>query len=282
MKTGILMAAAVALAAVVGLASQARPGPAPRGPAPEPRSGAMGDLFDSAEPTPTPLAESAALSGRVLEVIDVAEYSYLRLATAQGEVWAAVSKAAIAVGSEVAVENPTRMENFQSTTLKRSFDVIYFGNLAQAGGRGADALPPGHPSIEGEESSPHAHGGLATDREDAVAEVKVTRAAGGNAHRIVELFDEAQKLEGQLVRVRGQVVKVTPGVMGKTYLRLRDGSATRPEQRELVVTTAAEPRVGDVSTFEGTLRTQVDVGIGYSYPVLLSDAQLLSDPGSAK
>jgi hypothetical protein len=273
------MAAAVALAVVVGLGAQHRDASPPT-PTAEPRTGAMGDPFDLDETASADQPD--ALQGRVREVIDVAEYTYLRLATTTGEIWAAVSKTPVALDSDVAIENPTRMENFESTTLKRTFDVIYFGNLQSGGAADKTALPAGHPSIDGEPSSPHAHGSPSTPAEESagVANVKVPRAVGGNAHTIGELFAEAAKLEGKLLRVRGQVVKVTAGVMGKTYLRLRDGSSDRAEERELVVTTQAEPRVGDVSTFEGTLRTSVDVGIGYKYPVLLADAQAIPEPAA--
>jgi len=279
MRTGILMAAALGIAAIVGLVGQTRTDPVPPEPTAEARTGALDDAFDLDEPTSNDGA--AAMRGKVREVIDVAEYTYLRLDTAQGEVWAAVSKTPIMVDSDVAIENPTRMENFQSATLKRTFDVIYFGNLGSAGATDTADLPPGHPSLDGAASPPHAHGAAATSAANPeLPDVKVPRASGGNAHTIGELFAEGQKLEGGLLRVRGQVVKVTPGVLGKTYVRLRDGSGARPEERELVVTTKAEPRVGDVSTFEGTLRTQVDVGIGYKYAVLLSDAELVAEPSA--
>ena len=293
MRTGILMGAAVVIAAVIGLVVQQRPSGALTHPAAAVRSGGSGDLFDSDEPAAEKPGDS--LQGRVREVIDVAQYTYLRLGTAEGEVWAAVSKAAVTVDADVTVENPTRMEHFESATLKRTFDVIYFGNLPNGdaalgelppghpniGGAAAPSeLPPGHPSIDGAASLPANHGSPSTAGTNGVPDVKVPRASGGNAHTIGELFTDGAKLEGKLVRVRGQIVKVTAGVLGKTYLRLRDGSGARPEERELVVTSAADAQVGVVSTFEGTLRTQVDVGIGFRYPILLADAKLVADDPS--
>ena len=293
MKTGILMGAAVAIAAVAGLVAQQRPSAAVSYPAAA-RSGAMAEPFDSDEPPSE--AQSAPLKGRVREVIEVAQYTYLRLGTDQGEIWAAVSKAPVVVDSDVIVEDPVRMEHFESATLKRTFDVIYFGNLPASGAAGSGALPPGHPdldrgsiddegelpaghpSIDGTATLPPLHGASpSAPPPTAATDVVVPRASGNNAHTIGELFAESAKLEGKLVRVRGQVVKVTAGVQGKTYLRLRDGSSARPEERELVVTSQAEARVGEVTTFEGTLRTQVDVGIGFRYPILLSDAQAIAD-----
>jgi hypothetical protein len=279
MKTGLLMGAAVVVAGAIGLFVQQRPAPMPH-PAAAARSGGTGDLFDSDEPATD--GQSDSLQGRVREVVEVAQYTYLRLATAQGELWAAVSKAPVTVDSDVTVENATRMEHFESATLKRTFDVIYFGNLPTGSGAASSQLPPGHPSIDGAAPATQVHGALSPTTPTAGApDVKVPRASGRDAHSIGELFAESTKLEGKLVRVRGQVVKVTPGVLGKTYLRLRDGSGDRPEERELVVTSQAEAQVGVVSTFEGTLRTQVDVGIGFRYPILLADANVIADEPSA-
>lgn len=293
MRTGILMGAALAIAVVTGVVAQRRPAAAPAHSVAA-RSGAMGDAFAADEP-PSEIP-SAPLLGRVREVIEVAQYTYLRLGTGQGEVWAAVSKAPVLVDSDVTVENPTRMERFESATLKRTFDVIYFGNLPTSdaagsgalppdhpriGGGSSDAageLPPGHPSIDGAATMPPMHGAsTSATPKSGTTDVVVPRASGTNAHTIGELFAESAKLEGKLLRVRGQVVKVTAGVQGKTYLRLRDGSSARPEERELVVTSQAEAKVGTVATFQGTLRTQVDVGIGFRYPILLADAQLIAD-----
>jgi hypothetical protein len=287
------MGTAVVIAAVTGFVAQQRPSAAVSYPAAA-RSDAMAGPFDPDQPPSE--APIAPLKGRVREVIEVAQYTYLRLGTDQGEVWAAVSKAPVVVESDVTVENPARMEHFESVTLKRTFDVIYFGNLPTSGAAATGKLPPGHPSIDGPSNEPadelpaghpSVDGAVATSPLYGGAasatptngnnEVFVPRVSGDNAHTIGDLFAQSTKLEGKVVRVRGRVVKVTAGVQGKTYLRLRDGTGARPEERELVVTSQAEARVGEVTTFEGTLRTQVDVGIGFRYPILLSDAQVIAD-----
>jgi hypothetical protein len=140
MKMGYLLGGAVAAAAVFGYVDLARR-PAASASASETRGVETG--VGSTGDTPE---NGAALSGRVLETLDVAKYTYLRLATGQGEVWAAVPKAPIQTGATVTVEHAARMDHFASATLKRTFDVIYFGSLAGAPSVGTD-LPPGHPPI---------------------------------------------------------------------------------------------------------------------------------------
>jgi hypothetical protein len=273
MKTGLLMVAAVAAAAGVGVVAQQRPA------VPRPYDAAVPGRASPQPLDPPANEEGEALRGRVLEVIQVEQYTYLRLSASRGEVWAAVSKANIQVGADVAVSGANRMENFASPTLKRTFDIIYFGSLEAPGSSSTSTLPMGHPPIGGP-SGPLAQPATAAPPPPETAEI--ARAVGDRGHTIAELFEQREALKGQPVRVRGQVVKVTPGVLGKTYLRLRDGSgAPNAEPRELVVTTQAPQRVGDVATFEGRLLTDVDVGIGFVYPVLLADAEPLAEPAPA-
>jgi hypothetical protein len=139
-------------------------------------------------------------------------------------------------------------------------------------------LPPGHPPIAERSATvdvarpPHPTSAI------DVPFVEVPRAVGKNAKNVAELYAERTALAGHRVRVRGQVIKVTPAVLGKNYLRLRDGSTEEPSQRELVVTSQLEAKRGDIVQLEGTLRTDVNLGIGVIYPVLLEDAQGVPEP----
>ncbi|MBI4862639.1 MAG: nucleotide-binding protein [Candidatus Riflebacteria bacterium] len=83
------------------------------------------------------------IKGKVLEKIDASAYSYLRLSTDAGEVWAAVPQLVIAVGTQVEIANAQRMDGFESKTLKRTFDRIVFGTVAGLQDREAAAAGPG-------------------------------------------------------------------------------------------------------------------------------------------
>src|SRR3990167_2815676 len=71
--------------------------------------------------TPALAQNQASVKGQVLEVVDVESYSYLRLKTKDGETWAAVAKAPVKKGAEVTIENAMIMNNFESKSLKRTF-----------------------------------------------------------------------------------------------------------------------------------------------------------------
>ena len=86
-----------------------------------------------APPAAPAAAAPAPIKGKVLEVKDVETYTYLRLKTKDGEIWAAIGKAPVKVGSDVTIENASTMYNFESKTLKKKFDQIAFGSLAGSG-----------------------------------------------------------------------------------------------------------------------------------------------------
>lgn len=232
----------------------------------------------------------SALTGKVLKTIDVPNYTYLRLDTGSAKVWAAVPSVKVDKGSTVTVANAMKMEQFRSKTLKRTFDVIYFGSIGDgAANTGSGNLPPGHPAIgngtamaggatPGMMPQGHPQVGNSTADPDPTNLPKVDKAKGKNAERIGDVYASRDKLAGKVIRVRGVVVKVTPGVQGKTFLHLRDGSGDASKhENDLAATTQAVPKRGDVITLEGTLGTDVDIGIGYHYPVLLQNAKVLKD-----
>ncbi len=73
----------------------------------------------------------AAVSGRVAEIIQVPNYTYLRLRTPKGDTWAAVATTTtIAKGDAATLVNAMPMSGFTSPTLERTFATIYFGELS--------------------------------------------------------------------------------------------------------------------------------------------------------
>ncbi len=204
-----------------------------------------------------PMAPAAlVVSGEVLEVKDVEIYTYLRLKTKDGEMWAAVSKAPVKVGAKVTIENSMVMKNFESKSLKKTFPTIIFGSLG-----GAGPVAAGMP--------------VAAAKVVDTTPIKVAKASGANARTVAEVVTKAAELNGKPVRVSGKVVKYNPGIMGKNWIHLRDGSGKDADSsNDVLVTTTAQTQVGAVVTVTGVVRTNKDFGAGYSYKVLIEDAKL--------
>lgn len=294
----VLVGAVATAAAVGGVRSFAGSPPPPRAPitaAPEAQGAAVqSDQAD--EPA------GDAVAGEVLELIDVPNYTYMRVGARGSEgSWVAVPTAKVAVGAKISVGNAMKMTDFKSTALNRTFPVIYFGNLDGAApphgmapvagnnphANGADPHAAGanpHAGGYANGADPHAgfadQGGASPHGQAAASPVEVKplpRAAGPNGKTVAEVNQQRTALVGKTVRIQGTVVKATGGILGKTYLHLRDGSGDAAAgSNDITVTTEALPKVGEVITVEGVVATDIDIGSGYKFPTLVQNATVVS------
>jgi hypothetical protein len=85
----------------------------------------------------TAATAAPTLTGTVLEAMNSAGYTYARIDVQGDEVWTAGPATEIAVGDEVWVTGGMPMQNFSSSSLGRTFDVIYFVDAFH----GADEAP---------------------------------------------------------------------------------------------------------------------------------------------
>jgi len=70
------------------------------------------------------------------------------------------------------------------------------------------------------------------------------------------------------------VVKFSPEIMGKNWIHLQDGTGVSGAN-DLTVTTSATAQTGDTVTISGVLVTDKDFGYGYSYDVIVEDAEVV-------
>ncbi len=116
-------------------------------------------------------------------------------------------------------------------------------------------------------ANPHQSPGPA---QPAKADVKVTPCDG--CIKIADLLANKKSYDGKVIKITGQVVKYNPGIMGKNWIHIQDGTDYEGIY-DLTVTTQQAAKVGDIITFEGTLALDKDFGYGYFYPVILEDAK---------
>jgi hypothetical protein len=108
-----------------------------------------------------------------------------------------------------------------------------------------------------------------------VGDVKVARAAGADARTVAEVYAQKGALKEKAVTIRGKVVKFNPGIMGKNWLHLQDGSGKADKQdNDITVTTQDTAAVGETVVVKGTVRVDKDFGAGYAYPVIIEEAKL--------
>jgi hypothetical protein len=216
--------------------------------------------------------DDSTVTGVVAEVLQVPNYTYLHLSTQAGDDWAAVgTTTSITAGQRVTVRISTRMQNFASKSLGRTFDSIIFGELGAAGpgpapvNEGA-ALPAGHPPV----------GAVAAAPQDTVAKaLDATRAAEpALAMRVADVFSERQLLQGRMVKVSGTVSRAT-AVAGVHYGHLKDGSGSTASQNDDLVVISTQPLTVDQRvSLQGTVVLDKESGMGTKWPVALDRATL--------
>lgn len=210
------------------------------------------------------------IEGEVLEVLTAPGYTYARIGAKGTEgTWAAFPTAKLAVGDKAKVNGEMVMKDFPSKTLNRTFSSIWFGNLDDGKGPPPGAAPPpGMPGGMGD--MPPAAAG------SAPVNAKADRAPGGKT--VAEIIAERTTLVGKTVKLRAVVVKVNAGILGKTYLHVRDGSGDdKTGNNDLSVTMQDVPKLGDTITIEGVVGLDKDIGGGYKFPTIIEEAKLLTN-----
>jgi len=203
-------------------------------------------------------------SGTVAEIIKVERYTYVQVDTGKEKIWAATPEFHGKVGDTVIVPEGLVMKNFHSNTLERDFELVHFVGAIAGEGKDQDIkqraqMVTGHPPMGGKVSKPQ------------IEVSRVERAEDGKT--VAEIFAGKEDLAGKEVLVRGKVVKFLPQIMGKNWLHLQDGSGGEGTN-DLTVTTNAMAEVGDLVVVNGKVSVNRDFGYGYSYEVLLEDAEI--------
>ena len=204
---------------------------------------------------PAAAPASNQLSGTVIETFNGGGYTYLQVSTPNGKEWAAVPETKVNKGDQVTLNAQMTMEDFQSNSLNRKFDRIVFATIASGA--------PG-PAVAG--AAQH------IQPPDA-GTILVEKAAGGLT--VAEVWAQKDALSGKDVVVRGQVVKYLPGIMGRNWMHLQDGSGSRDKgDHDLTVTTDGSAKPGDVVTIKGKVGINQDFGSGYVYAVIVENASV--------
>jgi hypothetical protein len=211
---------------------------------------------------PLPYDKATPIQGEVLETIDTETYSYIRLKTEDGEVWAATMKMSIPKGTKLVIHDAMLMTDFYSKGLQRKFDRIYFGSAVDTAESQAASPAAAHMA---------AHAQMVQAQDVPVG--KIAKATGAEARTVAEVYAQRTKLQGKNVAVRGKVVKTSDKILDRNWIHVRDGSGTAKDAtNDLLVTTKESVKVGDVLVVRGVVRTNADYGSGYAYPVVLEGA----------
>jgi len=128
-KTAVVILAVVALAATGCKKKEEAPqGMAPQGgmPAQQMPAGVAPGGNPHAGLKPQEIPAGAGHKGKVLETMNAAGYTYVQVDENGQKVWVAVMETKVNVGDAVEFPDSPPMVNFQSKSLKRTFDKIIF------------------------------------------------------------------------------------------------------------------------------------------------------------
>ncbi len=236
--------------------------------------GVMGGC-DGAEPR-SPSQDSARESasgpttcaGNVIETTDSGGYTYVNVDCGGRTIWAAGPETRVGVGERVTVQLDMPMSNFESKTLNRTFETIYFVAEIQVAGREGQ---PGAGGTSQEEMLAKAHGSSISASESELDFSGIQKPGGGKT--IAEIFAAKDELSDQEILVRGKVVKFNSQILGTNWIHLRDGTGAEGTN-DLTVTTTGTAKVGDTVLVRGKLALNRDFGFGYRYEVMVEKASV--------
>ena len=204
-----------------------------------------------------PLPPQGKISGKVTQTMDASEYTYIEIDTGNGLVWAAGPATKVKVGDTVETSGGIEMVNFQSSTLGRTFEKIRLVSVIQVWS----------PKSGSPESA--ANDGAAAE-ELSVSGIERVE----NGHTVAEIIAGKASLAGNEVAIRGKVIKMNAGIMGRNWLHLSDGTVGPDGEKDITVTTEEVPAVGSTVIVRGIIATDQDFGGGYQYSVMIENAKV--------
>ncbi len=98
-------------------------------------------------------------------------------------------------------------------------------------------------------------------------------AAEPESRTVGALYLDKAALAGKVVRVKGKVVKVNNGIMGRNFLHVQDGTGDQGSN-DLTVTSKQTAAVGDSVVITGKVVLDRDFGSGYAYPLLIEESAI--------
>lgn len=208
--------------------------------------------------------------GTVGEKIDVPSYSYLWLE--DKGIWIAAPTLQAAKGDQVEYGGAMEMSEFYSRALDRTFDSIWFVQDIKVVKRDVESMH--RQALDG--------GGMgheaARPKETASAPSRgeIGRLDGGKT--VEEILGDPTGVAGRSVSLRAKVLKVNLGIAGANWVTLSDGTGEQGSNT-LLATSDEAPAAGDIVVATGTIGTDIDIGSGYRYEVLLQDATFITRDG---
>ncbi len=239
--------------------------------APTPTFSEKGETPEAPPGAAEAVAGPGQIVGVVVETMVGGGYTYVRVETDKGELWAAGPKADVAVGDKVSMPAGMTMKNFTSHTLGKTFEAILFVDSIQIAGQ----IQPKAGHGGGDKTM----GGM---REKAAVKLSfegIEKADGGLT--VADVIAAGGDLVGKQVTVRGKVVRVNRQIMERNWIHLQDGTGEEPNN-DLTVTTQDDANAGDTILVVGTVARNSATFHGGPDKVVLESAKVTIEAKAEK
>ncbi len=233
-------------------------------------------------------AEVQVNSGIVLETMDAADYTYIKVQTDKESVWVAMPATKVEKGIRVNYALGMVVRDFKSKTLGRTFTKVIFSPGLTSETSAPVQVQTAQKTTstssfseavkkETQQQNPvQAQTQLSAGSAGATVpliEEAVTPATGENSYTVGQIFADSKQLDGKTVQVRGKVVKINLNIMGKNWIHIQDGTGDpMKNSHDLVVTSSSTPELDQIVLVNGNVAANKDFGYGYKYDVLIEDA----------
>jgi hypothetical protein len=209
------------------------------------------------------VAEEKPHFGTVIYTKTAGNYTYIKLYEEGKEVWLATSSIKVSAGDRIEYIGGVLMKNFHSKAMNKTFDSILLVTRIKILTIDKKSFPDDqyHKSISRKKQI------VSIPRRGEIVKAKSDKT-------IEEVFLEREQLKDKVITVRAKVMKVSKNILGRNWVTLRDGTGIPPDDK-LIATTSVDVNVGGIFTAKGILRTNVNIGAGYRYKVLLEDAEFI-------
>ena len=196
---------------------------------------------------------------KVLDKLDASGYSYLQVSENDNTFWIAVPQMEVGKGETLYFSKSMEMIDFKSESLDRTFpSVLFVEDITR------------NPNVQKDELSNIHTQAVGTGKQD----IKIEPLPDGLT--IEKIFEKKESLSGQVIKVRGKVIKINIQIMNRNWIHLQDGTGSK-DNFDLMVTSQDKVEVGQVVIAEGKVTANKDFGSGYSYAVLLEEAKVTPD-----
>lgn len=218
----------------------------------------------SAEDSKRP--EEISHIGTVTYTKTAGKYTYIQLDENGKEVWLATMPIKVSAGDKVEYIGGLLMKDFHSNAMNKTFDSILLITRIRV-------LNENSPTEQQDIPDDEYHKNIIPEKKNAVSIPKrgeIVKVENGKT--IEEIFLERGELRDKEITLRAKVIKVSSNILDKNWITLHDGTGIPPDDK-LIAITSENVNVDDILTVKGIVKTDVNIGAGYSYKVLLEDAK---------